>query len=80
MSSDIQNYEEHQSFWKKTLIGIPYWLIALIIIIIILYWAYKQGYFNSLGLSNNKSNVSFAQKDILNPAATISPVETKLGL
>ena len=81
MSSNNSNQEEqHQSFWKRTFIGIPYWLLALVLLILILYWAYKQDMFSSFGLNPTpKSNVSFANKSILNPSTPISPAEARLG-
>ena len=80
MNSNNPDQEEHQSFWKRTLIGIPFWILALVLLILVLYWAYKQDYFTSLGFTPApKSNVSFAQKGMLNPISPVSPVETRLG-
>ena len=53
-SANNTNPKEEQptSFWKQTLIGIPYWLIVLVLLVLILYYAYKKNYLNSIGLNN----------------------------
>ena len=76
-SNNEQEHEEQTTFWKRTLIGIPYWLIALVIIIIIIYWAYKQNFFTSMGMSSSKSNMSFAEQNMLKQPE-ITPVESRL--
>ena len=73
------NQEEHQSFWKRTLIGIPFWLLALVLLILIVYWSYKQEYFAPMGFNSPRGNVAFAQNDLL-AVPTITPVDTRLGL
>jgi hypothetical protein len=83
MSSNNQNLEQEQeheqSFWKRTLIGIPFWLLALILVIVLLYLAYKQDYFASWGLgdTHRKGNVVL-QREMLS-APKVSPVENRLA-
>ena len=42
--------EDEIPFMQRTVLGIPYWLITLIIIILLIYFAYKQGYLKAVGL------------------------------
>lgn len=81
MSSNNPNQEERYPFWNRTLIGIPFWLLALALAALILYWAYKQEAFSQLGFTPTprSGSMSFSQKGLLD-APTISPVETRMGL
>jgi hypothetical protein len=75
MSSNTK--QEETSFWKRTLIGIPYWLIILILLILIVYYAYKKEYFASMGLSEaQNSNYSLSNRGLLN-VPTVTPVEAR---
>lgn len=77
MNPDILNQEEQPNFWKRTLIGIPYWLIALILILLIIYWIYKQGHLTSLGIQESPKgsyslNKAYTNVPTITPASQIA--------
>ena len=74
--SSTQN--EEVPFFKRTFLGIQYWIYALILIILIVWWAHRSGYFSGF-TTGEKGTTSFAQKSQLQPI-TITPVETRLPM
>ncbi|AYV83597.1 MAG: hypothetical protein Hyperionvirus9_14 [Hyperionvirus sp.] len=74
-------YQEEQSFWNRTSLGIVNWLWALIILIIIICWAYKGKWLSGSGAdwgSKKTGTVYFSDRGLMK-APTISPVEARLG-
>ena len=70
--------EEPQSCWKQTLIGIPLWLLALALLLIVLYYAYENNAFAGLGLEKSpNANLTFADRSQLN-VAEVSPLSARV--
>lgn len=79
MSSNNQEEQYQTPFWERNFLGVPYWLIGLIILVLLIYWAYVEGFFASLGFNPHKgrgvNTVTIPQKYLEEP--TFSPVNLR---
>ncbi|AYV81672.1 MAG: hypothetical protein Harvfovirus51_4 [Harvfovirus sp.] len=76
-ANDGQVYQEETPFWSRTTLGIPNWLWGLIILLVLLYLAWKGKYLS--GDEGKKTGtLYFGDRGLMN-APVISPVENRFA-
>lgn len=77
MNTNNSSQEEQVPFFSRTLFGIQYWIYALVIIILLIWWAHHAGYFRGFETGETMETTSFAHKTNLQPVV-VSPVESRI--
>ena len=79
MGSHVSEQEEKESsFWGRDIIGIPYWLCAIVILILIVFVVSKTKFWRKY-CGNNESEFTFSKREFFD-IPEVTPVELRLGL
>ena len=69
--------EDNNNFWNQTFLGIPVWLLLLILAIVVIWWLFSENYFADLGLPATARRYNMGNTDY--SVLTVSPVDGRIS-
>lgn len=70
-------YQEQVPFWQRKLWILPYWLIGILVLLLLIYLAYKNGYLDACTTKAPAKPVQFADRSLL-VVPYVSPASARM--